>query len=68
MVENLTEQTLKEDLNLAKRTAVMTVERTIPRMDWINKRKTDVMQLVVMTRVPKPMVDMVSTLNRRADL
>ena len=67
MAENLTED-LKEDLNLAKRTAVMTVGRTTPMMVWVNKRNTEVMQLVVMTRVPKPMVDMVSTLNKRADL
>ena len=45
-------------------TAVQIVGRIIPTMDWINKRKTEVMQLVVMTLEPNPMVDMVSTLNK----
>ena len=64
MAENLTAKPLLEHLNLAMMTAVQIVGRIIPTMDWTNKRKTEVMQLVVMTLEPNPMVDMVSTLSR----
>ena len=63
--ENLIEKSEMVHLNLAMMTAVHTVGRIIPMMHWMRSRKTDAMQLVVITRESNLMVDnMVSTLNR----
>ena len=59
--ENLIEKSEIVHLSLAMMTAVHTVCRIIPMMHWMRSRKTDAMQLVVITREPNPMVDMVSS-------